>query len=844
MPVRKSVHYVQTDVWPTFAGWLTNNSLFVVYSDGTCQAHTVVEAPETVLQQGAANIVKVCRSVVGRSIFVLTVDALDVYVGSFPPTVLSFPIESLDSAIAVCVAPDDDRLLAVGADGDLWLFKRTAGWTRVGALRLRKPICACQLNMDTFAFGSAHGELEIVSVNCFESRFLRRIHADAVQDIQAIDSLNFVTVSRDKHVSCWGIADEVRKKWTIRNRHDHFINCLSIVGGRVWTGSSDGVLTAARLTDRRRVAHMQLHDDAIRSFEVSPSQKRLVTTSDDGTYKVLSLRSPKVLYAYGSPRTHVVSADVALSDKHYEVILGRSNGEVLLVKQHAKAPEPLLTMPSPVRAIAFVDAHDYVCGLEDGTVHRCTSDRSKKVAKGDGGAIYSFCIDPTQQRLWCGRRSGLIDTFSLSRLSCAKTNQIHQSIVGDILHIHEGQLLSCSDDQTIKLLDAHDLRVLKSVSLGSSAVNNVLCCEAKVLASSDDGRVFILDPLNHTVVGVYDGHDAPVRALCTTDGEFIASGDREGWVRLWDIHLQTTVWKTKFRTRVVRLRFDALRSILLVITENEVTACAIEIGEIAHARSIFTSGFRGTTSLRKSKRPLVLVSALYKERDELLAAVETLNELRWEESFDDAQIIDRRFPETPLAIVKAIGKSGNVASREVADALIQRYNPSMVLLFGIAAGVRGNTSVGALVMTNQIWDLRKCRVGGNDQFDFEPNQISCREHFSLPFEVTRLEGKLSGMLASEVRVILDLACGSSDNLIRSEAYMRAAANTHRKLGAVEMEAAGVAETCNAYSIPFCVAKAISDYGDEHKTDESHEYCCKVVALAILHGFLLPIMNRS
>ncbi|NIO38581.1 hypothetical protein GTO27_12925 [Candidatus Bathyarchaeota archaeon] len=253
-------------------------------------------------------------------------------------------------------------------------------------------------------------------------------------------------------------------------------------------------------------------------------------------------------------------------------------------------------------------------------------------------------------------------------------------------------------------------------------------------------------------------------------------------------------------------------------------------------KRLLTKAIKKATAIR-CRIKVLLMCALYEEGDALKTVLNDVAELNQQTGEAGVVTILNEKEGNVVAFLTVVGRSGNVASGETLERLIKIYSPNMLIVFGIAAGIPGRIGIGDVMIANEVWDLRKCKIG--DEFGFMPRSIKSPEGVALPFQIERLQQMLNTRLEKNITIFTDLICGSSDNLVRKTAYVKAAAQTNQKLGGIEMEAVGIATVCVAHKLPFFVVKAISDYGDEKKDDSSHAFCCRAAAAAVVYGFLLP-----
>jgi hypothetical protein len=100
-----------------------------------------------------------------------------------------------------------------------------------------------------------------------------------------------------------------------------------------------------------------------------------------------------------------------------------------------------------------------------------------------------------------------------------------------------------------------------------------------LVATTDGGIVFVLDVTTHEIYGRYADHYAnPVRAIAHLSDSLVATGDRLGEVRIWDVNTRDTISVNQFRERVIELGYDARSQRLYVITEAEVASLQLDSG--------------------------------------------------------------------------------------------------------------------------------------------------------------------------------------------------------------------------------------------------------------------------
>jgi nucleoside phosphorylase len=215
-------------------------------------------------------------------------------------------------------------------------------------------------------------------------------------------------------------------------------------------------------------------------------------------------------------------------------------------------------------------------------------------------------------------------------------------------------------------------------------------------------------------------------------------------------------------------------------------------------------------------------------------------------------------------VLAGIGAAGNASASALASQLIERYRPTVFLLMGIAAGMRGKVRIGEVVLSERVvaYELAALAVGADGERRVEPRPEISRVSHGLQQDVLnyRLEAKrlterftcLQGEfpaaprgqkkvwqehVASSVSWRSQVTLASGDKLLRDPGKLRELRrDLHGKVEVGEMEAAGLVEACRLRNVPWLVIRGISDFGDELKNDAFHGLASKAAA-AVMADFL-------
>ena len=208
--------------------------------------------------------------------------------------------------------------------------------------------------------------------------------------------------------------------------------------------------------------------------------------------------------------------------------------------------------------------------------------------------------------------------------------------------------------------------------------------------------------------------------------------------------------------------------------------------------------------------------------------------------------------------VACLGAAGNVSAAATAAELAQAYRPRLVVMVGIAAGMRGKCRIGDVVFSERVVAYepavllaekglgsrirtslgRVLGLGGSVR-EGRPEMYRLAHAIeqdvvaylaSADAVVARLRSALAAMgvgltssadVTGEVRPRM-ATIASGEKLLRDPAVLAGLRrDTHGKIQIGEMEAAGIAEACRRHGIDFLIVRGISDFGDREKNDDGH-----------------------
>jgi nucleoside phosphorylase len=217
-------------------------------------------------------------------------------------------------------------------------------------------------------------------------------------------------------------------------------------------------------------------------------------------------------------------------------------------------------------------------------------------------------------------------------------------------------------------------------------------------------------------------------------------------------------------------------------------------------------------------------------------------------------------------VLAGIGGAGNPGAAALATQMMERFRPRILLLMGIAAGVRGKVKIGEVVLSERVvayesLALVEAEDGSHrvqprpeiprvahgvqqDVLNYRPDGKRLADRFGriqgvFPVPPPGPQEDWSRYVVAEVACRPHVTIAAGEKLLRDPTKLTALREIHGKIEAVEMEAAGVVTACAQQNVPWLVIRGISDFGDSLKDDRFHTFASRTAAVVladfIAHG---------
>ena len=205
--------------------------------------------------------------------------------------------------------------------------------------------------------------------------------------------------------------------------------------------------------------------------------------------------------------------------------------------------------------------------------------------------------------------------------------------------------------------------------------------------------------------------------------------------------------------------------------------------------------------------------------------------------------------------VTMLSKPGNIHAAEHTTRCIQCLKPHSVLMVGIAGGIRDKVNLGDVVVSNKIvcYEYTKETSSGSEQ----RNEVESVDRLLLDRAMNRDNDWHTLIRAkrptnpdnAELPQVHFAPIASGEKVIADENRARELTQSDPKIAAIEMESFGVAvAAAKSENRPrFIAIRGISDYADDEKNDDWHEYAADSAAAfttGLLRSGAIPSPDNS
>lgn len=569
---------------PVALGWISNESLFVASNSGIDQIQYNYKNNDPTHYYNESSVIRLITSEKDCELTILRENFVEIITennSQIQSKLIELPTEI--NTYARIIWAKNENLILVVENGDIWVNNASCGWNKTGTSSLKKITVIKIVNDLELLICNAEGLAEVINLNQYTIQKKNLLHSDSIQDVVILSDNRVITVGRDKALRCWNFTSKYDLEWSLENLHEHFINCCLQVNNEIWTGSSDGSIAIVSLREHELIHIFFPHKDSIRSLSLSRDGLKVVSLSDDGTYKVFDSQTRNVLFTHGTLRKYTRCAQIRNYSSALNVVIGNTNGSIKkgIIDTYHITEDYICN--NSLRAICYITENIIITGDDAGHLHIVNNNTNTTLtSKKTGAGITALLFLKDNKTLLCGYRDGYIRKYSLEIsqnddiediLHFILEKKIHETIVGDIVEYDKNTILTCSDDRTIKRSFVVSLTLLHTlISSASTAINNIAITNKYIVATSDSGSIYIFHRNTLEEKNTYNEHFSPVRAIENIDDELVCTGSRTGEIRIWSTETLETFFIRKFRERILYLYMDKFKSTIYIVTEGELVS--------------------------------------------------------------------------------------------------------------------------------------------------------------------------------------------------------------------------------------------------------------------------------
>jgi WD40 repeat protein/3',5'-cyclic AMP phosphodiesterase CpdA len=329
------------------------------------------------------------------------------------------------------------------------------------------------------------------------------------------------------------------------------------------SGPDDGVVRVWEVDSGRLLRRLEGHTDRVRSVSVSPAGRWLASGADDGVVRVWDAESGKLLRRQqahrGGARSVSFSPDgrwLASGGADRAVrIWDADSGKPLRALEGHRAHAHAVSCSPDGRWLASAGA--------DGAVKVWDADTGRLVRalESPGGRVLSVSFGPGGRSLATGGGDGPVKLWDRESGRLVRTLEGHYGAAQSVSFGPDGRwLASGGGDGVVRVWEAESGRLLRTMEhhgpqasaqgpgpvqrlmrrwhrLPGSAVQSVsVSADGRWLASGDaDGAVKLWDAEEGHLLRSLEGHPGGVQCVAfSPDARWLASGGADGAVRVWE----------------------------------------------------------------------------------------------------------------------------------------------------------------------------------------------------------------------------------------------------------------------------------------------------------------------
>lgn len=210
--------------------------------------------------------------------------------------------------------------------------------------------------------------------------------------------------------------------------------------------------------------------------------------------------------------------------------------------------------------------------------------------------------------------------------------------------------------------------------------------------------------------------------------------------------------------------------------------------------------------------------------------------------------VDRTYNRKPLKVlITLVGQAGDINCSLACSRILQKYDCDLMLLFGIAAGLRSQLTKYSTVVSQSIVNYEFQRID-EDGITFRPKIFNIDRYTAKIISKIDSDKWKSEFLKQYDKLVdnkVEFPINKLDEVVLKEgviasgakllangkhlAFLRKKIPVEKGIIAAEMEGSGFSPTCEEYGKKWLIFRGISDYGEPDKNDPLNKKYQKIAA---------------
>ena len=333
--------------------------------------------------------------------------------------------------------------------------------------------------------------------------------------------------------------------------HDGSIPSVSFSpdGKFLASGGDDGKVILWDLHGRKlREFHNEhqewAHRGIVRSISFSPDGQRLATAGDDGKARLWDLQG-RQLAEFSGHEGEVYS--VSFSPNRKLLATGGKDDTIRLWNLQGRQIKKFPGHQKGVWRVSFSPNGQLLATGGDNGIVRLWNLQGQQIAElpGHRNSIWGISFSPDGQRLATAGYDSTVSVWNLQTHQQIEELR-HESHVWSVSFTPDGQQLATGDNQgTIRLWNLQSRQPRTELRGHQGAVWSIAfnrnsqgqaTSRVDMVSTGNDGTIRLWN-LQDKYVAEFKEHKEKVRSIdFTPDGQYLATGDEKGFVRLWNLH--------------------------------------------------------------------------------------------------------------------------------------------------------------------------------------------------------------------------------------------------------------------------------------------------------------------